>query len=140
MNTRHLFKISGIILFIAIAGFFFATSDRAQDSAENTFQEQHTIVLSIEDGPSEKEMFISEDETMLSILKKLNAEDPALNLKTKEFEGLGTLVEEMYGLKNGVGNEYWQYTVNGIMPQIGADALVPETGDHVEWEFKASEF
>ncbi len=58
-----------------------------------------------------------------------------MELTTKEYSGLGTLVESMGGNTNGTNDQYWQYKVNGIMPQIGADKLEVKSGDTIEWYF-----
>jgi len=69
--------------------------------------------------------------------KKVNL---GLQLKSKSYGEMGVLVEAMGDKTNGTDNSYWQYTVNGEAPMIGADSYILVDGDLVEWEFKASEF
>ena len=45
------------------------------------------------------------------------------------------LVESINGYRNGDGNRYWEYTVNGELPMVGADKYVLHDGDVVEWKF-----
>ncbi len=97
------------------------------------------ISLSIQDMYAGKHVSISEGETVLQVLEALNAEDRKLQLSTKTYSGLGTLVVGMATDKNGTEKKYWQYKVNGIMPQIGADAYTLKNGDFIEWFFAASQ-
>lgn len=76
--------------------------------------------------------------SLLDHLKSLDENSATLRLETKTYEGMGTLVTSMNGLTNGADNKYWQYKVNGVMPQIGADAYIPIAGDSIEWYFAAS--
>ncbi len=82
---------------------------------------------------------VADGDTVLDVLHTIDARDEKLALITKEYAGLGVLVESMGGQVNGTNNEYWQYTVNGIMPQVGADAMHVQNGDTIEWYFGSSE-
>jgi hypothetical protein len=83
--------------------------------------------------------FIS-PKTVLQVLLQLDAEDDGVQLTAKEYSELGTLVESIGDKTNGVDDKYWQYTVNGVMPQVGADKLEVKSGDVIEWHFSKSEF
>lgn len=97
-----------------------------------------TVSLSIQDVYEAKQVIIAEGETVLAVLEKLNKEDPQLTLSTKTYEGLGVLIEGIGTHKNGVDKKYWQYKVNGVMPQIGADQYTLKAGDSIEWFFATS--
>ncbi len=96
-----------------------------------------SISLSIQ-GMSASERLEVSNVTLLQILTALNEQRPSMQLSTKTYTGIGTLVDGMYGMHNGEDNKYWQYTVNGVMPQIGADAYIPQPGDSIEWYFAES--
>lgn len=101
---------------------------------------EQKIILSIDGLFKNKEVFITGEETILDVLKKIDAVDQALKLSTKDFKDLGTLVDAMGVLKNGTDKKYWQYKVDGVMPQIGADKYKLKGGEKVDWIFTASEF
>jgi hypothetical protein len=86
------------------------------------------------------EVPVNGEVTVLEMLKQLDTQDAAVRLGTKKYEGLGVLVDALNGMKNGMDNKYWQYTVNGVMPQIGADTYKPGAGDRIEWRFTTSAF
>ena len=46
----------------------------------------------------------------------------------------------MYGAANGTDEKYWQYLVDGIMPQIGADQYILKDGESIEWNFEKSAY
>ncbi|XKT74783.1 MAG: DUF4430 domain-containing protein [Patescibacteria group bacterium UBA2163] len=102
--------------------------------------EQQTISISIEGMYQDESIRVKGDATILDVLLTLDKENDQLKVTTETYDGLGTLVTQIGDKKNGDRKRYWQYTVNGIMPQIGADALIVTEGDHIQWEFKLSEF
>jgi hypothetical protein len=82
---------------------------------------------------------ITEQETMLEVLKALDKQDAALKLSTKDYPDMGTLILAMNNQTNGTEKKYWQYKVNGVMPQIGAGSYKLHNGDSVEWFFTTSQ-
>ena len=79
-------------------------------------------------------VIITEKSTVLDLLKRLSEENQ-LNLATQDYENLGTLVIGLGDKKNGDNNKYWQYFVNGQMPQVGAGSFLLSGGEEVEWRF-----
>ena len=142
MSSKRIWKILAVVTVVLIAGFFvFANKLQAPLQVQNEEVPQaSTIVLVIEGLYDGKPVSISSGETVLGVLKALNVEDSRLELATKEYSGLGVLVQSLAGKTNGEGEEYWQYKVNGVMPQVGADKLTLKDGDSVEWFFAKSEF
>ncbi len=140
-QTRHIIGIGLLILAFAL-GLFAYTSKTTppEKSAVQEVTQTGTVSLTVEGLYGSKSVSISQNETVLEILQTLNAEDPQLELSTKEYSGLGILVESIHGNKNGTDNKYWQYKVNGVMPQIGADKFELNNGDLIEWYFGTSTF
>jgi len=141
MNKKLIWKIGvGVAaVFAIIIGFSFygdSTSSPRSDSFQ--YSRVGNITLSIAGFYNDKSVPISADESVLQVLRTLDSQDPELKLSTKEYAGLGTLVDGMRGFKNGDGGKYWQYKVNDVMPQIGADKLTLKDGDAVEWFFDVS--
>ena len=144
MNKKTIWSIigAGAIVGLTLFGLTYITEQprTQQEERAHTQDEAHYISLSIQDLQTYETLSISEDQTLLDVLTELNIADPNLQLTTKEYPGLGTLVESMAGKANGTDNKYWQYKVNGVMPQVGADHYKLVDGDTVEWSFVASEF
>lgn len=144
MQTKFILKIIGaalgLLALTAGVSFFYpapASAPTGQESLESP--QTLTVSISIDGVYTDKQVSIAAGSTVLQLLQKLNEEDPQLQLSTKEYSGLGTLVEGMRGMKNGDNNNYWQYKVNAIMPQIGADQYKLRDGDSVEWAFDVFE-
>lgn len=78
-------------------------------------------------------------QTALALLEQA-AQELEVEVKTKNYGEMGTLVEQIDSLANGQDNKYWIYYVNGEMAQVGADKYVLKGGDKVEWRFEASKF
>lgn len=102
--------------------------------------ETFAVSLTIESITGNDVLLVHSGETALSLLERLNPDEPRLMLETKEYEGLGTLVEGMGGIRNGTDGKYWQYKVNDIMPQVGAGQFELHDGDRIRWYFAESEF
>lgn len=128
---------------VAVALLFGVSSiinlNEAPESAQIASQIE-TATITIEGLYTDKNIQFSSPQSALGVLERLNAEDENVRLVTKEYSGLGVLVESIGGKTNGVNGEYWQYKVNGVMPQIGADKLEVKNGDVIEWYFDKSEF
>lgn len=77
---------------------------------------------------------VAPGETMLQLLEKQTA-IATLELRTKEFSGLGRLVERIGEMENGDGGKYWQYWVNNVSIPYAADKYVVRAGDVIEWKF-----
>lgn len=130
--------LAAVVIFY---GFSYLTDRGApRDATVEESAQVETVTVSVDGLYDTKEVKVQSGATVLEMLKVLDAQDPQVALGTKEYSGLGTLVESIGGITNGTDNKYWQYMVNGEMPQVGADVLVLEEGDSVEWEFKESEF
>lgn len=110
-----------------------------EEEVLNTSQTE-TITLTIEGIYDDRQVLVSESTTVLGLLRQLDEESEQMKLVTKEYGEYGVLVESMGGKTNGDEDEFWQYRINGVMPQIGADKLKLNNGDSVEWYFEASEF
>jgi hypothetical protein len=94
-----------------------------------------SITLTIQDRYTNKDIRVTAGETILQLLQELNAQDPALALDTKVYAGMGMLITRLGAHVNGNEAKYWQYKVNGVMPQIGADVYVLKGGEKIEWFF-----
>lgn len=139
INKKILVLILAIM--VVVAGLLTYTSDPQQNQhKEQSSTEVHTAFITIEGLYEYKKVDFTTNQTVLQLLQVLNQSDSRVALKTKEYSGMGTLVEGMVGKENGDENRYWQYTINGVMPQMGADMLEIKEGDRVEWHFVESEF
>ena len=111
-----------------------------QNAPTEDVQETINISLSIEDIYVNKSISVAVGDTAYEVLQALDEEDPELLLVAKEYPGLGILIEGINGKINGEDDKYWQYFVNGTMPQVGADKLELKDGDIVEWRYEVSQF
>lgn len=143
MNKKTIWQIVGIGI-IAVALLFGISSiinpSEAPLESSQTVTQTETATITIEGLYTDKNIQFSSPQTVLGILQQLDAEDEKVRLVTKEYSGLGVLVESIGGDTNGTNDEYWQYKVNDVMPQVGADKLEVQNGDSIEWYFDKSEF
>lgn len=143
MNKKTVWNIVGAtIVFMALLVTLTAIDNRNETVPTPLQENSSEIAVSITiDGLfTDEELTVMEDQTVLQILETLDSEDTQIRLVTKEYSGLGVLVESIGGITNGDEGKYWQYTVNGTMPQVGADAFVVTDEDRIEWLFTQSTF
>ena len=98
------------------------------------------VSVTIQDVITHSRTAIRTGQTVLDTLKSLDRNDPRVKLTIKEYPGMGVLVTGMGAHSNGTNDAYWQYKVNGIMPQVGADAFVLHGGEEIGWFFAASKY
>lgn len=144
MNKYTKFIIGFLVIIgIALLAWGMKPADKPiTTNNESIVSEQsstQSITLSIQDLWINEPLTISNDQTLLELLKELSRTKPELALEVKEYQGLGTLVTKLGTHANGENNAYWQYYVNDEQPLVGADVFVPKTGDVIEWEFAPSE-
>lgn len=141
MYTKRIQVLAvGVLSVALLAGlYFYAGNYQTSIQPAQETPQNGSISLTIESLYENKTIAITQGESVLQILQTLDTQDPSLQLSLKEYSGLGVLVVGMHGITNGINKEYWQYKVNGTMPQIGADKLILKNGDSVEWFFGASQ-
>jgi hypothetical protein len=134
-----------VIVGVAILGasfFLFGPSkEHALDqNIQSDTQKEFNATITI-DGIIENEILSGiNNTTLLDSMLELGKTHSSIGMQTREFEGLGILIEEMGGMKNGNDNMYWQYYVNSEQPMVGANDYIVEDGDNIEWKFEESAF
>jgi len=126
------------VLLLGVSAFI-DRNDASREPRQETLEIQ-TSNVTIEGLYVDKNVQFISPMTALEVLQQLDVEDDEIQLITKDYPGLGTLVESIGSKANGANDKYWQYKVNGVMPQIGADKFEVVNGDSIEWYFGTSEF
>lgn len=69
------------------------------------------------------------------------AEEGSFNVDTTYYGQYDSLlIDGIDGVANGQNNSYWQYTVNNMAGNVGADKRSIQDGDRVTWTFTESQF
>lgn len=146
LRTRLIFSAIVVVVFL-LGGYLWQKNTVVAPTAQN-----ETSVVDVEaeivnayleiEGIYENEVVIQAlaGQTLLGVMRQINDSDPTLNLQTQDYPGLGSLVIQIGSWSNGLDNKYWQYKVNDLVPMVGADQYVVQSGDKIKWEFKQSEF
>lgn len=139
MKKQYTYGIIIVLILVVGGAFVFYPSPDVTIPPQETVQNNEiSVSLSVEGVYESKTVTAHSDETALSLLERLNEEDSQVTLEVKKYSGLGSLVENIGELHNGTDNKYWQYTVNDVMPQIGADKFTLSNGDQIKWFFNTS--
>lgn len=81
---------------------------------------------------------VEPNDTVLSVLQRLDTEREDVAIATQSFTGLGSLVTSINDIKNGGGDKYWQYWINNQYAQVGADQQAVKAGDVIMWKFTSA--
>ena len=131
--------IIGALGIVIVGGLTLYTNWKFTPTVPVGKNQNENVSLSIQSLYTGKQESISTDETVLQVLEAANVKDIGMQLTTKAYPSMGVLVTGMGILKNGADKRYWQYKVNGVMPQIGADQYKLKAGDSIEWFFATSQ-
>lgn len=138
-RTIRTLLLAGLVVAAALGAIaHFEHRPTPATTASHSTTATSTVTLSVDHVFTKTIVPINANETVLQLLQAENAIHPSIALQTKTYKGLGTMVTAMGGIMNGTQNEYWQYQVDGTLPQVGADALLLHPGDSVTWFFATS--
>lgn len=135
MRNRSWRFVTLVLILLVVGGLFIYLPSTVSNTSTTQVQRGGTISITIPNVYLNQEIAIKPNETALALLERIDKEVPKLQLATKEYAGMGTLVEAMGGLRNGTDDKYWSYYVNGQMAQVGAGAYLLKDTDKVEWKF-----
>lgn len=137
MGYRKL-KISLVLALgaLSLAGAAYFAFPDTQPEIRQVYPNTAALVLDFGDGRVEKFEAINfvEGDSLFEFMKKTL---PERNIKIayENYSGLGALIAEIGGRKNGENGKYWQYWVNGNYAQVGASSYLLHPGDIIEWKF-----
>lgn len=124
-------------------GLVTALRDQAPAAAPAPGVEQPAVRVSflLDDGEKisgfNKVEVAAQESTVLGALKKV-AEQQTMQLDVDTSSSMGAFVKQIGKQKNGTGQKYWQFWVDGVQPLIAADRLQLKGGETVLWTFRKS--
>jgi Domain of unknown function (DUF4430) len=135
---KSLIWIGFVVLVPAIAFLYLLPVETPLPTTGKTLHIEN-VRMKIEALSYDEELTVKDGETALRLVERLSDGNPPVAVVTKEYVGLGTLIEQIGAYKNGTDNKYWQYYVNGKLAMIGAGSYVIQAGDVIEWKFATPE-
>lgn len=135
---KQYWKYIAILACGLLLGFLLSVANIPKEKTklkEETSPPQSAAWLIIEINEGEGGAWRVEPEKEKSLLQNMETlvSEKKIKMKTKEFPGLGIMIEELEGRKNGEEGKYWQYWINEKYAKVGAGAYIPQGGDIVEW-------
>jgi len=83
------------------------------------------------------DLTVGGNENLMQLMQDVTG-DNHITFLYKDYSGLGALITQIGGKKNGDGSRYWQYWVNNKMAAVGASSYIVQPGDVIEWKFAPS--
>lgn len=121
---------------------YFADASTTEAKVAGVTTARQTVTMVINDGQSIKtySQMLTNTVSMTGLdLLQRAAAAAEWDLKTST-SSMGTLVEEIHGVKNGTDGKYWIYYVNRQMGSVGIDQYQVQPGDILEMNFENSAF
>lgn len=84
----------------------------------------------------EDNIIAQRDSTVYSLLKRCSTQNGFSVESTYYEEYDSRLLTSIKGDINGENGNYWQYFVNGELPELGCDKYHVSNGDHIAWKFE----
>lgn len=128
------------ILALALTGAGCFTTTVQTDTTENAAVKEIAATLRLDAGEGSVVSYgatIPENATALVFLKTMS-EEKQFTVQTKEYEGLGELVDGING-KTGAANEFWLFLINGTAATVGAGSYTVLEGDTIEFKWTKAE-
>ena len=127
----------GLAFVLTSSGCNNATEEPPAEAAERSSADLNPFQLTIEFGDSRDSVVDS-----LTFTENLTALDLLLAIAAKrrievDYDGQGAsaFVTAIDGVVGGQdGNEWWIYTINGELANVGSGALILQEGDQVLWK------
>ena len=135
--------IIGVLLvaLLGFAGYYYqsgmpviSTDYTSVPAATAPTNNSFTLVLDLSSGTKSFAKNFTEDENLYDALRAATLEE-GIAMTSKEYPGIGYLVESIGTDKNGTGGKYWQFWVNDEYAAVGASDYKINPGDIIEWKF-----
>lgn len=127
MNKKYL---AALAAFIILIGFVIAITGAR--SATPTLQQYATSSAAT---PATTYQFTAQSQATVIDAMRMQASSSNFTFKTKEYKGLGAMVEEING-KPSKDGYYWILYVNGTTTSEGASSQKVSPGDVIEWRYE----
>ena len=142
MTRQNTIISIGLVLAFVVGLFTGGQSFRSRpmqpprEIVQNQTPPSASVMLDFEDGvvQSYNDIDAPTGTTAFQLLQRTLA-TAHLELGSKEYSGLGTLVTKIGSKENGTDQRYWQYWVNNRHAQVGASSYAVQPGDVIEWKF-----
>lgn len=140
MKLKKVFGIIVVILLLIVVswlGIFLYRDSRPQPVIELKQLKQPTATINVTvkinfaDKHLDYPISVIEPATVLTALQAIKD----LPIKIQDYGKLGQLVTTIGDQVNGQDGKYWQYWLNGVYAQIGADQQSVRANDLIEWKF-----
>jgi hypothetical protein len=103
---------------------------------EKSDQTSVHIIINTDGWSISHNLVATPGETALSVLER-SAQQNGFSVETTYYAQFdSTLVTSINHAAGGTDGKYWQYYVNGKLPEIGADKYVISNGDVLVWSFE----
>lgn len=124
-------KTSVIAVLLVFLGFF---AFLRPAEVPTSIPPSPSISIAIRGVLESETVSIAENTSALAQLRDY-ATSRNIEVQTKEFPGMGTLVEKIGPFSNGDGGKYWHFYVNNALAPVGASDYILKDTDIVDWKF-----
>jgi hypothetical protein len=139
LTAKH--KIPAVLLVLGLVALSFTGTalkvpQKSEVWLEKSDQTSVRITIVGDDWTINDNLVAYPGDTAFSILER-SAEKNGFSVDFTYYAQFdSTLVNSINNAVSGTDGKYWQYYVNGVLPNIGADKCVLTNGDALQWSFE----
>ncbi len=130
-----LLLVIGLIM-LSFTGTAMKIPQRTEVWVEKSNQTSVRIEIQADSWAVTDNLVAYEGETAFSLLKRC-AEKNSFSIESTYYDEFdSTMINSINNVVSGTEGKYWQYYVNDMLPNVGADKYIVTNGDMVQWSFE----
>jgi hypothetical protein len=134
-------KVPAVLLVLGLVALSFTgTAMKVPEKSEIWLEKSDQTSVRIEivgDGWTIGDNLVAyKEDTAFSLLERCSVKNGFTVTSTYYAQFDSTLIDSINNAAGGTDGRYWQYYVNGQLPNVGADKCLISNGDSVRWSFE----
>lgn len=139
LKTIH--KVPAVLLVLGLVALSFTGTamkvpQKSEVWVEKSDQTSVHIVIVGDSWTINDNLVAYQGDTAFSILERCGEKNGFLIKSTYYAQFDSTLINSINNAVSGTDGKYWQYYVNGQLPDVGADKCILSNGDLLKWNFE----
>jgi hypothetical protein len=140
-KIKMVHKVPAVLLVLGLVALSFTgTAMKVPEKSEIWLEKSNQTSVRIEivgDGWTISDNLVAyKEETAFSLLERCSVKNGFTVTSTYYTQFDSTLIDSINNAAGGTDGKYWQYYVNGQLPNVGADKCLISNGDSVRWSFE----
>jgi hypothetical protein len=140
-QLKMIHKIPAVLLVLSLIALSFTGTalkipEKSEVWVEKSDQTSVRIIINGDGWTLTDNLVAYHEDTAFSLLER-SAKENGFSVESTYYEQFdSTLINSINDATGGTDGKYWQYYVNGNLPDVGADKCIIVNGDVLTWSFE----